>query len=453
MRILSLSLASAVVLGVFLPGGFAAAGAPKEESLKVDALFAAVAHCPGPGVAVLVVRDGKIVHEKGYGLANIEHEVPNLPQTKFRVGSITKSFTAIVILQLQERGLLSLDDTLSKYLPDYPSAERITIRRLLNHTSGIPGTTSQDQTLEFVPGSRISYSNTGYIVLGRVIEKICGKPYEAVLQENIFQPLGMKDTGYDHAEVLLKHRAAGYTVGPKGDVQNAEHINMAGPFAAGGLYSTVGDLYLFDQALYSEKLLKAATLEQAFTPTTLTDGRTAPYGLGWMVQPYRGLKEVAHGGDITGFNAYFARFPEQRYTVIVLSNLSMRPSGPIPTAIDLAHHIADVYLGDQMPSAEPPKVIEVDPKVLRTYAGQYRLAGPPEILEVTGDTLAVACEEGRLFIEAKQGRYEMVPESEKTFRILEFGTGVTFLRDDKGQVNEVIVAIMGLKELSATRIQ
>jgi hypothetical protein len=242
-------------------------------------------------------------------------------------------------------------------------------------------------------------------------------------------------------------------VGPKGDVQNADHIDMAGPFAAGGLYSTVEDLYLFDQALYGEKLLKAGTLEQAFTPTTLTDGRTAAYGLGWMVQPYRGLKEIAHGGDITGFNAYLARYPQQRCTVIVLSNLSMRPPGPIPTAVDLAHRIADIYLRDRMAPAEAPKAAEVDPELLRTYTGQYRLAGPPEILDVTGETLTVACEEGRLFVEGKQGKYEMVPESEKTFRILEFGTGVTFHRDDKGQANEMVVTIMGLKELAATRIQ
>jgi CubicO group peptidase (beta-lactamase class C family) len=329
----------------------------------------------------------------------------------------------------------------------------VTLRQLLNHTSGIAGANAADQGLEFTPGTRISYSNTGYIVLGQIIEKVCGKPYEAVLQERIFRPLGMNATGYDHPEVVLEHRAAGYSAGTKGGVENAGHIDMAGPFAAGGLYSTVEDLSLFDQALNGEKLLKTATWDQAFTPTTLSDGRTVPYGLGWMVQPYRGLKEVAHGGDITGFNSYLARYPEQRFTVIVLSNLSMRPPGPLPTALDLAHRIADIYLGDKMPPAETPKVAAVDPGVFRAYAGQYRLAGPAEILEVTGDNLLVTWTEGKLFVEGKQGKYEMVPESERTFRIPQFGTGVTFHPDDKGQVNEMVVTVMGLKELAATRVQ
>src|SRR6185295_430961 len=212
---------------------------------------------------VLLSRSGRVVLEKGYGMANFEWDVPNTPSTKFRLGSITKQFTSMAIMQLEERGLLKVQDPIGKYLTDYPKpvADRVTIHHLLTHSSGIPSytglpdygprmaTTStiaemiarfKDLPLEFEPGSSYRYDNSGYFLLGAIIEKVGGKPYDVFLQDNIFAPLGMHDSGYDRSTSVLKNRASGYTRGPRG-LENAAYLDMGQPYAAGSLYSTVKD--------------------------------------------------------------------------------------------------------------------------------------------------------------------------------------------------------------------
>jgi CubicO group peptidase (beta-lactamase class C family) len=223
--------------------------------------------------SVLVADHGKVIYKKGFGLANREWDIPNAPDTKHRLGSITKQFTAMLIMQLVAEGKLDLQATISKYLPDYSkvNGEKITIHQLLNHTSGTPNYTSfpnffkeytptemvrmyADSILDFTPGERFSYSNSGYITLGAIIEKVTGKSYEEVLQEKIFTPLKMNNSGYDHHNTILKKRAAGYEM--KGSKpENAPYIDMSTPYAAGSMYSTVEDLFIWDQALYTEKLL------------------------------------------------------------------------------------------------------------------------------------------------------------------------------------------------------
>jgi CubicO group peptidase (beta-lactamase class C family) len=297
--------------------------------------------------AVLVARDGRVLLAKGYGYANFEWAIPNSGTTEFRIGSVTKQFTATAIMQLRERGLLNLQDSICKYLQPCPQPwQRVTLHHLLSHTSGISGygpspeptarsvppwTAEQvfkafeDKKLDFEPGARWAYSDWGYCLLGLVIEKVTGKPYEAVLREQIFAPLGMNDTGYDHPESVLKNRAAGYRLA-EGQLQNAAYINMAGPYSAGGLYSTVNDLYKWDQTLYGHAILSQKSLHLMWTEVM------SHYGYGWMVIPslpksrappwaVPGHFQLVHPGSINGFASEILRFPNERTTVIVLANL------------------------------------------------------------------------------------------------------------------------------------
>ena len=290
--------------------------------------------------SVLVVDHGKVIYKKGLGLANMEWEIPNTPETRFRLGSITKQFTATAILQLVEQGKIKLDGKLSDYLPDYRKdvGEKVTIHQLLNHTSGIPSYTGlpgffQDvsrnpfkvddfikkyasKDLEFEPGSKFSYNNSGYFLLGAVIEKVTGKPYEQVLKENIFDPLGMKNTGYDHFDTLIQKRATGYQKTANG-YSNAPYLDMSIPYAAGSLYSTVEDLYLWDQALYTDRLLKEETKQLMFKPNL------SNYAYGWTIRKTRfdeKIPVITHNGGINGFSTTIIRFPGEKNLIVMLDN-------------------------------------------------------------------------------------------------------------------------------------
>jgi CubicO group peptidase (beta-lactamase class C family) len=291
----------------------------------------------------LVAENGKIIYKGGFGMANIEWGIPNSPDTKFRLGSITKQFTAMLTLQLVDQGRIKLDGKISDYLPDFRKdiGEKVTIHHLLTHTSGIPSYTGQpgffqgvsrnpykvaefvakytSGDLEFEPGSKFSYNNTGYFLLGAIIERVTEKTYEQVLQQNIFGPLGMKNTGYDHHNTIIQKRAAGYEKRPEGNA-NAGYLDMSIPYAAGSLYSTVEDLYLWDQALYTAKLLSAQSNEVMYKPFLQN------YAYGWVVnnasfklndQP---VQVIRHGGGINGFATVLERYPKERNLIVLLDN-------------------------------------------------------------------------------------------------------------------------------------
>jgi CubicO group peptidase (beta-lactamase class C family) len=342
---------------------------PSDTSTQVDALFTTSRRGDVPGAAVAVIQDGKVVHRKGYGLSNLEHGIPCTTQTKFRIVSLTKAFTAMAVMMLHEQGLLHLDDPMVKYLPDYPHGEKITIRQLLTHTSGVqepvlaPEASDQlvrsctplekryamcrDEPLEFDPGQRWSYSNAGYIVLGYLIEKVSGRSYETFLTENIFKPLGMNSTGYDHHDTILKHRATGYS--REGDTyKNAMYFDMSLFGPSGALYSTIEDMVLWDQALYGGKLIRTELLQQAFTPARLNDGTTIDhYGFGWVLGRNRGLDEIRATGMMPGFESQIVRIPSRRFSVIILSNCTELG------VLTLAHEIAEIYLWPIMEPREP----------------------------------------------------------------------------------------------------
>lgn len=294
--------------------------------------------------SLLVADHGKVILSKGYGKANFEWDVPNTPDTKFRLGSITKQFTSMVVMQLVQEGKLNLDDTIVKWLPDYrkDTGSKVTIRHLLTHTSGVPNYTNIpgfmlnevrkparvaefvtkycSGDLEFEPGSKYTYSNSGYFILGAIIEKASGKPYEKNLQERIFTPLGMKSSGYDHETPLIRHRASGYVRTPDG-VQNSPFIDMTVPFSAGALYSTVEDLFLWDRALYGDKLLDPALKKTMFTPALNN------YAFGWVVTTQKlddatTVNTIGHDGGVNGFSTTLVRFPDEQNFVVILDNTS-----------------------------------------------------------------------------------------------------------------------------------
>ena len=295
--------------------------------------------------SALVADANGVILEKGYGFANFEWQIPNTPDTRFRLGSITKQFTSMVILQLAAEGKIKLDEKLTTYLPDYrkDTGDRVTITHLLNHTSGIPSYTSlpgffRDKSrdpyevadfvkkyasgdLEFEPGSKYVYNNSGYFLLGAVIEKVTGKPYAQVLEERIFRPLGMKASGYDVSATIIPKRASGYYFAA-GEYANAPYVDMTIPYAAGSLYSTVQDLYVWDRALHGDKLLGENLKKQMWTPGLQN------YGFGWVITTSKlddGKTEVAtvtHGGGIHGFNTLLVRIPEKKELVVLLDNTS-----------------------------------------------------------------------------------------------------------------------------------
>ncbi|MFP2909205.1 serine hydrolase [Pyxidicoccus sp. 3LFB2] len=295
--------------------------------------------------AVLVADEKGVILKKGYGSANFEWQVPHAPDTKFRLGSITKQFTAMLIMQLVAEGKLSLDDKVTKHLPDYrkDTGDRITVAQLLHHTAGLPNYTAapgfmQNESrnpytvaefvkkacsgdLEFEPGSKMAYSNSGYFVLGAIVEKLTGQTYAQALQQRIFEPLGMKSSGYDVSATVLPKRASGYKPTPTG-YTNADYLDMSIPYAAGSMYSTVEDLYRWDRALYLDTLLPAALKQRMFTPA-LND-----YALGWGTRPFKlhdgktELAGVSHSGGINGFSTLIVRAPERKEVVILLDNTS-----------------------------------------------------------------------------------------------------------------------------------
>lgn len=311
--------------------------------------------------SVLVADNGKVIYKKGFGMANMEWDIPNAPDTKFRLGSITKQFTSMLIMQLVAEGKVDLQANISEYLPEYPeaNANKITIHHLLTHTSGIPNYTSfpnffkelsrnpytptemlawfADAALEFTPGERFAYSNSGYIVLGAIIEKVTGKSYEEVLQQKIFDSLKMKNSGFDHYKTVLKKRASGYEM--KGDIpENAPYIDMSSPYAAGALYSTVEDLYLWDQALYTEKLLPKQYRDMMFERYISAFGQH--YGYGWVTGeiPIGNTEEtvqvITHGGGINGFNTLITRIPADKSLVVLLNNTGGAPLDEITRGIN-----------------------------------------------------------------------------------------------------------------------
>src|ERR1041385_7762945 len=314
-----------------------------------------------PGLALAVVKDGKMVIARGYGFANVEHQVPVRPETIFQSGSTGKQFTATAVMMLVEEGKLSLDDKITKYFADGPTAWRdITVRHLLTHTSGMTDYPEdfdlrRDYTedelyqriktipLAFQPGEKWSYSNLAYVMLGILIHKVSGKFYGDFLQDRIFKPLEMSTARIISEADIIPNRAAGYRL-VNGQLKNQDWVSPSlNTTADGALYLTIYDMAKWDAALYGDKLLKKASLEQMWTPVKLNDGKTHPYGFGWALDEVHGHRVVEHGGSWQGFKSYIARYPNDGLTVVLFANQARTNPG------NLAHGVAAIFIPELAP--------------------------------------------------------------------------------------------------------
>ncbi|BDC51901.1 hypothetical protein F183_A42160 [Bryobacterales bacterium F-183] len=367
---------------------------------------------------VLVAEGGKIVLSKGYGMANLEWSIPASPETKFRLGSITKQFTGMSVLLLEQDGKLRTSDPIAQYIDKAPERWKgITIHHLLTHTSGIPNFTNfpdyaktmmvaappaetmkrvVDKPLDFDPGTKMSYSNSGYTLLGLIIEKASGMRYEDFLRTRIFEPLGMKDTGYDSDRTVISRRAAGYEMEDEGTVRNASFIDMSIPHAAGAMYSTTLDLAKWDEGLSAGKLLTPENYKRYFTADKNN------YAYGWTVGK-RGTDTVlSHGGGINGFATMIYRVPERKLVVVTLSNVLPSQAGK------LAQELMRLQLGEDVAVPRVRKEMAMPVETLERYIGRYELRAD--------FVLTVTLENGQLMTQATgQGKIPIFAESSTVF--------------------------------------
>lgn len=441
---------------------FKAAAATDVQTLtsQTDALFADSVRSNTPGAAVLISRDGRKILEKGYGLAQIETSVPITCDTRFRIGSITKQFTAAAILKLAEQGKLSVNDPLSKYIPDWPRGQEVTLRHLLNHSSGIHNFTAKpgfpvnvtnaipldaliasfkQEPYDFTPGDKFSYCNSGYVLLGFIIEKVSGQTYGDFLQKNFFEPLGMTNTGVYPSGGPLANEAFGYSY-ENDVVRRSVNWDMSNVPAAGNLYSTAHDLFLWNEALFAGKVLSPANARAAFTVGVLAgDDPTHPedigYGYGWTMDRLNGAREISHGGELAGFGSYLLRLPDYHLTVVVLLNCV--PQLPNLQQWALARQIARLTLGPELPPDSGPKVAtNVPPAALDAIIGRYDMGN--------GMNLVVTREGDHVFAEiAGRKKFEMLAESDRTFFVNSGQAVATFVRNANNQVVKVILRQAG----------
>jgi CubicO group peptidase (beta-lactamase class C family) len=395
-------IAGAVCIGVCAIGAARVDGQGTDEAViksRLDQVVSSYTKDNAFMGTVLVVDGDKVLLDKGYGMADIEWKIPNVPEAKFRLGSLTKQFTATLVLLLQQDGKLNINDPVSKYLADSPKAwEKITLANLLGHTSGIPSFTGmkefgvwrmsphtteeelalfRDKPLDFEPGSKFAYSNSNFAVLGAVIEKVSGRKYGDLLRDRIFDPLGMKDSGLDTDELILPKRVQGYMPGPGGLVL-ARSESMTVPWAAGSIYSTTGDLLKWEHGLFGGKVISADSLKLMTTP-----GK-GDYGLGVFAAEKDGVKLVSHGGGIEGFNTNLMYAPDRGIAVIVLGNVN----GGAPD--QMGNQLFDVVMGKPVVLVAEHKAVPITKEELAKFVGVYDLAPTFSLtLAIAGDALTV----------------------------------------------------------------
>lgn len=430
-----------------------------DKSSQVDALFALWSQDNSPGVAVLVVKDGKVLHRKGYGLANLETKTRMSPETVFELCSIGKQFTAMAIMMLAERGKLNYDDPLTKFFPEFPPyAQKITVRHLLNHTAGLPdyeqlyiqsgkvapdyesafsGQTSwafeptskdtlallsQQKLSQFAAGDEWDYSNSGYVILGQIVKKVSGKSFRQFLKETIFEPLGMKNTlVYDETKPKIPNLAVSYMrAGNELKGTNTNALSLQ--YGDGSIYSSVDDLVKWYRAIDENRLVKSATLKMAFTSGKLNNGASVGYGFGWYVGNSLGLQRRIHAGTWMGFRNEVAYYPEQHFTALILSNDGRFTRTDRSAVIT---RLAKIYLSDKMTF---PAAVKISPEVLRQYAGKYELE--------TGESFEISFENNALTVKPSGLLpIKLVPESEVKFFVEGSEDDRYFFRkDEKGKV-------------------
>lgn len=406
--------------------------ADEKPSVRVDKAFEKYDHTNGPGCSIAVVKDGTIAYERGYGMADLDHGIANTPSTVFHVASVSKQFTAAAVLLLAQQGKLSLDDDVRKYLPEVPDfGATITLRQLIHHTSGLRDQwsllgmagwrysldliTDQDvmdmisrqKELNFQPGAKHVYCNTGYTLLGQVVKKVSGRSLREFTTESIFRPLGMMSTHFrdDHAEIV-PNQALGYE--PEGSSFRLGITNFD-TVGATSLLTTVEDLARWDQNFYDQRLGGPAFVRQMLEPGRLTSGKELKYASGLALGKYKGLSTVEHGGADAGYRSELIRFPEQHFSVAVLCNTTANTG-------KLARDVADIYLAAALSSeaAKEETAVKLPEERLKDKAGLYWS-------RETDNTLRLEMKDGKLYLVADEDeRLETESLSDTRFRLVAF---------------------------------
>jgi CubicO group peptidase (beta-lactamase class C family) len=429
--------------------------AAQETVQKLDELVAAYAKNEQFNGTVLVAEKGNILLQKGYGYKNAGKKEMNDANTIFQIGSITKQFTSAVILHLQEKKKLSIHDKLSKYFPALPFADSVTIENLLTHTSGIYNYTNnedfmkndavkpasqeklfslfKDKPLEFKPGTKFNYSNSNYILLGYIIGKVTGNPYEKEVHEIIFTPLHMEHSGFDFISLSSPDKAIGYFSLSKTSNTPATIVDSSASFSAGAIYTTVGDLYKWDRSLYTEKIISKASLKDAYTP------RKDKYGFGWGIDTAYGKPVYKHGGGIFGFSTNILRDPEEDICIILFDNKGDGGLEKITEGLNAVLHNKPYDIPKEK------TIITVDSSVLKQYVGEYELA-PNFILTVT-------LEEGKFMVQATgQGKAELYAEKENFFFLKVADIQIEFTKNADGKTDKLILH-QGGRDMPAKKIK
>ncbi|MES3023151.1 MAG: serine hydrolase [Pseudomonadota bacterium] len=445
------TLCIAAVLALQAPSSIAqsapmSAAAERALSAQIDASISQHYKADEPGATVIVTRDGKTVFRKAYGMASVVKKQVMTPDMTLRIGSVTKQFTAVAILMLAEEGKLALSDDITKFIPDYPTkGKKITVEHLLTHTSGIVSYTGKmdfmanstkdltvkqmvdsfkNDPLTFEPGTDFAYNNSGYFLLGAVIEQVSGMPYAKFVEKRIFVPLGMNNTAHEGFERAAATKAEGHS---KKDATYAPSapLSMTQPYAAGSLVSTVDDLARWEAAIAGGKLINAASLAKAFTAFKLADGSTRDYGYGWQIGKLQGQPTIAHGGGINGFSSFALRLPQSKVFVAVLSNAD---SGLVQPEM-VAQKAGAIAIGSAFPEY---KAVKLDAKALDAFAGVYTIDDKSKRMFWRENDQLMMQRTGR-------GITPLIAHSANGFFIKDSLVNLEFARDAGGAVSKVTV--------------
>ncbi len=421
---------------------------PQPTQAKLDELLTAYSRVNKFNGTALVAQKGKILFEKGYGLKDANRGLKNDVNTIYQIGSVTKQFTAAVILHLQEQNKLSIKDKLSKYFPDFANGDKITIENLLTHTSGIYNYTNdstfmaneisknytrdkmialfKNKPLNFEPGAKWSYSNSGYSMLGYIIEKVTNKSYEQVVHEIILEPLHMNHSGFDFTHLKSTDKAIGYFV-LNGNIKAvAPIVDSSVSFSAGALYSTVDDLYKWDRSIYSNTILKPESWKTALTPYK------DKYGYGWFIDTLFNKQVTMHGGGIHGFNSNMFRMPQDEIVIILLNNKGN------PTLDEITKGLAAILLDQKYEIPKENVAVTVPESILQSYVGEYELAPTFKI--------TVRIENGNLKAQATgQPAFDLFAKSESSFFLKVVDAQVEFFKGEDGKIDHLILYQNGAK--------
>jgi len=428
-----------LALSLLLNHAFAQQKDDKQLFSEFDKMLSEQFKTNETGATALVSRNGQIIYKKAFGMANLEYNIPMQVDNIFRIGSITKQFTGVAILQLMEQGKLNLQDDITKFIPDYPvHGHHITIEHLLTHTSGIQSYTNmndfsekltldlkpselinyfKNQPMEFAPGTNWKYNNSGYFLLGYIIEKVSGKTYQQYVEDNFFKHLGMSNSLYGSDSRIVKNRAGAYSKDSTG-VINAHVMSMTIPYAAGSIQSTVEDLFKWHQAVHSYKLVKKESLDKAFTKYKLTNGIETNYGYGWALLNIQGSPTIEHGGAINGFLTHAIYLPKEDVFIAVFSNCNCNPAATITFKI-AALTIGKLY-----------KEIPVEKTVLQDYTGVYE--------NEKGEQLFITVTENQLYSQRSGAAKSKIKIYQKDMFFFEdFMSTLEFSRNNKEEVEKL----------------